>query len=245
MAGKTIVLFDVDGTLTPPRQGVKAPMLEALKAVHAKGIAVGVVGGSDIVKITEQLGNDLLQFPFVDYVFSENGLLAFKAGKEIHRQNIKAQFGEKTYQEFAKSVLRLIIDLDIPVMTGTFIEYRNGMVNISPIGRNATQPQRDEFEKYDKEHGIRQRMIGQLREMWGEKLNLQFSIGGQISFDVFPKGWDKTYSLRFLEEYETIHFFGDKTYPGGNDYEIFSSERTIGHSVTCPEDTIKLLQELF
>lgn len=33
------------------------------------------------------------------------------------------------------------------------------------------------------------------------------------SFDVFPKGWDKTYSLRFLEEYETIHFFGDKTYP--------------------------------
>jgi hypothetical protein len=32
---------------------------------------------------------------------------------------------------------------------------------------------------------------------------------------------------------------------GGNDYEIFEDERTIGHAVTCPEDTMKLLNELF
>lgn len=36
-----------------------------------------------------------------------------------------------------------------------------------------------------------------------------------------------------------------QTYKGGNDYEIFTDERTIGHTVTCPEDTIKLLDELF
>lgn len=24
-------------------------------------------------------------------------------------------------------------------------------------------------------------------------LHLKYSIGGQISFDVFPEGWDKTY----------------------------------------------------
>jgi|EP00670_Eutreptiella_braarudii_P005427 phosphomannomutase len=245
MPGKTICLFDVDGTLTAPRQEVKQNMLDTLKAVHAKGISLGVVGGSDIAKITEQLGPGLLQYEFLDFVFSENGLLGFADGKEIHRQNIKAQFGEKTYQEFAKSVLKMIADLDIPVMTGTFIEYRNGMVNISPIGRNATQPQRDEFEKYDKEHGIRKKMVDTLREQWGEKLNIQFSVGGQISFDVFPKGWDKTYCLQFVKDYETVHFFGDKTYPGGNDHEIFESERTIGHTVTCPEDTIKLLSELF
>lgn len=90
---------------------------------------------------------------------------------------------------------------------------------------------------------------------------MTFSIGGQISFDVFPTGsssrtrrasltctgWDKTYSLRHIEDegFTEIHFFGDKTYQGGNDYEIFSDSRTIGHSVTCPEDTIKLLDELF
>ncbi len=43
---------------------------------------------------------------------------------------------------------------------------------------------------------------------------LQFSIGGQISFDVFPKGWDKTFCLNFmdLDTIKVVHFFGDKTY---------------------------------
>jgi len=47
---------------------------------------------------------------------------------------------------------------------------------------------------------------------------MTYSIGGQISFDVMPKGWDKTYCLRFLKNYDEIYFFGDKTYEGGNDH---------------------------
>jgi phosphomannomutase len=39
------------------------------------------------------------------------------------------------------------------------------------------------------------------------------SIGGQISFDVFPIGWDKTYCLQFLNDFDNIFFFGDKTDP--------------------------------
>jgi hypothetical protein len=54
-------------------------------------------------------------------------------------------------------------------------------------------------------------MVSVLREKFAH-LNLTFSIGGQISFDVFPQGWDKTYCLRYLEEFQEIHFFGDKTY---------------------------------
>ena len=44
---------------------------------------------------------------------------------------------------------------------------------------------------------------------------LSFSIGGQISIDVFPKGWDKTYCLQFVKDsYDRILFFGDKTMKG-------------------------------
>ena len=52
-----------------------------------------------------------------------------------------------------------------------------------------------------------------LREKFAD-YGLQLSIGGQISFDVFPKGWDKTYCLRHVENdgYKEIHFFGDKCY---------------------------------
>jgi len=32
---------------------------------------------------------------------------------------------------------------------------------------------------------------------------------------------------------------------GGNDYEIYEDERTIGHRVTSPEDTRRQLEALF
>ena len=72
-------------------------------------------------------------------------------------------------------------------------------------------------------------------------MGVKYSIGGQISFDVFPIGWDKTYCLRFLKEYDEIYFFGDKTYKGGNDHEIYEELNKVGRgfSVTSPADTIK------
>jgi phosphomannomutase len=99
----------------------------------------------------------------------------------------------------------------LPVKRGTFVELCAGMLNISPIGRSCSQEERESFDKYDKEYKKRFPDIG-----------LAYSIGGQISFDVFPKGWDKTYCLRHLENegYDEIHFFGDKTDKGGNDHEI-------------------------
>jgi len=32
---------------------------------------------------------------------------------------------------------------------------------------------------------------------------------------------------------------------GGNDYEIFTDPRTVGHSVKSPADTMKILKDLF
>ena len=96
-------------------------------------------------------------------------------------------------------------------------------------------------------------MVRALKEAFPD-YGLTYSIGGQISFDVFPTGWDKTYCLQHIQneknlpdgvDYTTIHFFGDKTYKGGNDYEIFEDSRTIGHTVTKPEDTAAELKKLF
>ena len=125
------------------------------------------------------------------------------------------------------------------------MEYRNGMMNISPIGRNCSREERNEFEEYDKTAGVRVAFVEALKKELAD-LNLQFSIGGQISFDVFPQGWDKSFCLQFIEkDYDEIHFFGDKCYKGGNDHEIYEDPRTIGHEVKNPDDTIKILNELF
>ncbi|BBN05730.1 phosphomannomutase [Marchantia polymorpha subsp. ruderalis] len=237
-----IALFDVDGTLTPPRKDVSPEMFKFMQDLR-QVVTVGVVGGSDLVKISEQLGKNTIYD--YDYVFSENGLVAYKNGVLIGNQSLKSHLGEEKLKEFINFTLHYIADLDIPIKRGTFIEFRMGMLNVSPIGRNCSYEERCEFEKYDKEHNIRPKMVEVLREKFAH-LNLTYSIGGQISFDVFPQGWDKTFCLQFVEkEFSEIHFFGDKTYKGGNDHEIFESEKTIGHTVTSPEDTFRQCTELF
>jgi phosphomannomutase len=250
----TIVLFDVDKTLTPARGDATPEMLALLSQLRQR-VAIGYVGGSDFPKSQEQLGKpagtDVRNL--FDFCFPENGLTAFKLGEPLPSISFIQWIGEDKYKELVKFCLRYIADLDIPVQRGTFVEFRNGMINVSPIGRNATQKERDEYEAYDKAHGIREKFVQELRDKFGV-WGLTFSIGGQISFDVFPNGWDKTYCLNHLEaeakkpggvEYKDIHFFGDKTFKGGNDYEIYEDPRTIGHTVTGPDDTIKQLKELF
>merc|ERR1719321_1357576 len=122
------------------------------------------------------------------------------------------------------------------------------MLNMSPIGRNCSRDERNEFEKFDLANGIRKNMVETLKKEFAD-LNLTYSVGGQISFDVFPTGWDKTYCLKYLpvEDFDEIHFFGDKTFEGGNDYEIYTSPRTKGHSIddADPMTTLKKLEELF
>ena len=61
--------------------------------------------------------------------------------------------------------------------SGTFLEYRNGMMNISPIGRNCSKDERNDFEEYDKTAGVRPAFVAALEKEFAD-LNLQFSIGG-------------------------------------------------------------------
>lgn len=239
---RTILLFDVDGTLTEARANATEEMHQLLQELR-RHFVVGVVGGSDLVKQKEQLGEDVIHK--VDYSFSENGLVAYKNGELIGTTTIADHLGEDNIKEIVNWTLRYIADIDIPIKRGTFIEFRTGMLNISPIGRNCSRAERNAFEEYDKIHNIRKAMVEAMSAKFAH-LNLKFSVGGQISFDVFPIGWDKTYCLNYLDasEFDEIHFFGDKTFEGGNDFEIFTHERVIGHTVTSPEDTMRQCREL-
>ncbi|KAH7105890.1 eukaryotic phosphomannomutase [Auriculariales sp. MPI-PUGE-AT-0066] len=243
---KKICLFDVDLTLSLPRQAAKPEMMTLLAQLREK-MTIGFVGGSDFAKISGQLASDgsnvLDKF---DFGFAENGLTAYRLGEPLESQSFIKFVGEERYKPLVNFILHYIADLEIPIKRGTFLEFRNGMINVSPIGRNATIQERKDFNAYDKIHGVREKFVQVLQAKFHD-YGLKFSIGGEISFDVFPHGWDKTYCLRHIanEGFEEIHFFGDKTQKGGNDYEIYSDERTIGHSVKDPEDTMRQLKELF
>ena len=179
---KTIVLFDVDGTLTAARKGATPEMLAFLAALREK-VTIGMVGGSDLSKQKEQLGEDVVHM--FDYLFPENGLLAYKAGEVIGCTSLREFLGEDKLKELINFVLAYLSTLDIPIKRGTFIEFRTGMLNISPIGRNCSQAERDAYEVYDLANGVRATMVAALKARFPH-FNLKYSIGGQISFDVFP-----------------------------------------------------------
>ncbi|KZP26640.1 eukaryotic phosphomannomutase [Athelia psychrophila] len=243
---KKLVLFDVDDTLTPARQPASPEMITLLRELREK-VTIGFVGGSDLPKISGQLAvagfNATQDF---DFAFAENGLTAYRLGKELPSQSFIKFLGEDRYKTLVNFILHYLADMDVPVKRGTFVEFRNGMINVSPIGRNASIQERHDFNAYDKIHKLRAAFVSTLQDKFAS-YGLTYSIGGQISFDIFPAGWDKTYALRHVEAegFEEIHFFGDKTFKGGNDHEIYEDPRTIGHTVESPLDTMRICKDLF
>lgn len=64
--------------------------------------------------------------------------------------SLKKHLGEANIRRIIDWTLRYLSEVDIPKKRGTFVEFRNGLINISPVGRNCDQEERDEFEAYDK-----------------------------------------------------------------------------------------------
>jgi len=183
-----LLLFDVDGTLTVPRNKVKNDMLTFLKRIKSrKDVKLGIVSGSDLVKLEDQLGPDILNM--FDYVFSENGLVAYHNGLLFHSNSMVKSLGEEYYQTLINRLLSILSTVQLPCKRGTFLELRTGMLNVCPIGRSCSQEERDAFEQHDKEHGIRKSIVEQIYKEFKDDLRFKASIGGQISIDVFPLGW--------------------------------------------------------
>ena len=72
MTKRVLALFDVDQTLTIARSQISQSMLVTLKAMTDAGIHFGIVSGSDLPKITEQLNADIVKN--AHWCFSQNGL---------------------------------------------------------------------------------------------------------------------------------------------------------------------------
>lgn len=150
-----------------PAQAATAEMLKLLADLRRK-VAIGFVGGSDLAKQQEQLGTPEINVTTLfDFCFSENGLTAFKLGVPLESNSFIRWLGEDKYKELVNFILRYLSELDIPIKRGTFVEFRNGMINVSPIGRNASTKERDDYQKFDLEHKIREKFVAALREKFG------------------------------------------------------------------------------
>ena len=204
-----IILFDVDGTLTPSR-GTMNPKFKQYFLNFQKKFKVCFVTGSDNAKTIEQVGSDV--FAAAQYSFNCSGNEIYKNGK---LQSTTGWTAPDTLIDFLEICLEYTHYTE---KCGNHIERRPGMVNFSVVGRDATQEQRDLYYEWDKKHNERSQIATAINWRWANEL--QADVGGEISIDIFPKGKDKAQILDNFKNKDKITFFGDRTEEGGNDYTL-------------------------
>ena len=236
--GKTLFLFDIDGTLCEPRLEVKDNMVELLKNLcKKKDIELACVTCANMKNAKRELKNS---FSFFSSYYTENGLVTYDKNLNIvHQRSMKELLGEEKYNNLIKYFLDYIDKVEVPFKVGNYLDERSAVINVSPVGNPITIEQREEYKKWENEQHTTENMRKACEEKFGKEYNLRFTKGGIKSFDVFPIGWDKTYCLQFINGYDNIIFFGDNTYPGGSDYDLaIDNHITKGINVKGPEDTI-------
>ena len=235
MINKHIVLFDMDGTLTEPRKEFDKNLLQPLRelSLHTE---IGILTGSDINYVREQM-KSLIKFSELRY---ETHLLPCNGTKHytppqypheeyklIHEVNMEKQIGKECFRQLMMILCSqqelICYNGEIP-LTGHFISHRGSTINWCPIGRNANTNQRERFVKIDNSQSptLRSREMDKINYKINLRCNntITIKLGGETSFDIYPKGWDKTYALKHFPNH-TCWFVGDRCGHGGNDKEIY------------------------
>ncbi len=86
--------------------------MDVLKALRKK-ITVGIVGGSDLPKQEEQLGEGIVDE--VVWNFSQNGLVAYNNGQLMESNSISKHLGEDNIKRIVNWVMKYLSELDLPV----------------------------------------------------------------------------------------------------------------------------------
>lgn len=257
---KKIVLFDMDGTLTPARKEMEHPVLEALKKLQARDFEIGIVTGSGMDYIKEQC---VIMFEDASfdheklYYFPNNGTkhIRYESNlkKVVYSMSMEQELGEKNYRDIIYRLIenqlrikRKIYGKHIP-LTGHFIDCRGSMINWCPIGRNASHDDRLKFKSLDDKYRIRLSLLdAYFRNPAYE--NVDVKLGGSTSFDIYPKGWDKSYVLKNFNDHDQLWFVGDACKQHGNDKELYEAvaQRDANKSfeTKSPDQTIEIIDTI-
>jgi len=208
-----VYLFDVDGTLTRPLTEVDEAFADIFLSWSSTR-HVYLVTGSDIKKITKQLFASFIDQ--CDGIFTCSGNVFYSKGRKVYENTLVLPEG-------------FIEDLEIYLeqgsswrnKTGNHIEIRQGMVNFSTVGRNASMDMREAYAKWDRRTLEREDVVSYIKNLYP---GFEVSIGGQISVDIYPAGYNKAQvvdkiTARHGSDVSMI-FVGDRNVPGGNDWPL-------------------------
>lgn len=253
---KTLIVFDMDGTLTPSKAPMDAGMAELLvRLIAARKVAV--IGGGKYTLFKQQLIAPLKKYPrkFLRNLFlfptTSTAFYRYNRGwKNVYSHCLSKSERTKIKLAF-REVFKEVGYKHPKKVYGKVIEDRGTQITFSALGQDIVAVLGDK-------EGVRR------KERWREKyapLKLKMShllakrlpgfevrAAGFTSIDVTQKGIDKAYGLRQMEKHLRVPinkmlFVGDALFPGGNDY---AARRTGVYCIAVrgPEDTKRVIREL-
>jgi phosphomannomutase/hydroxymethylpyrimidine pyrophosphatase-like HAD family hydrolase len=258
---KTALAFDIDNTLTPPRQPINKTMTEVLKRLR---VPFFVAAGSHLSLLQDQFFRPLYDFGFRKQfdAFLSNGAMRYHCDyskgmsiKLISEFNIRDHLGEGNYNYLLKKLTETLemkkfqLPPSLKVLDGRIVD-RVSMINLCPIGRMRQEDSdarcnRENFVEFDRANGYREKLLGHLNHELSSlirKKQLKITLGGQTSFDIGIVGQDKTNPVRTLLEngFKRVVFIGDALFKDGNDAAIIEFIKIWPLNSECPVEAIQV-----
>tara|TARA_A200000159_G_C7303037_1_gene331047 strand:- start:118 stop:873 length:756 start_codon:yes stop_codon:yes gene_type:complete len=235
---KICYVFDVDGTLTEPRQRMNSDFANEF-ILWSLTKQCYIATGSDYKKTQDQVPWDVLDC-FKNIFCCMGNEVRGELGQAIHKSEfVLPKDLDYDLQQFLKNS-------KFNLKTGNHIEFRTGMVNFSIVGRNADYEQRSFYNLWDRESGERQMIADYINKNYP---TLNASVGGSISIDIIEEGQDKGQVIQHLENAGAtkVVFVGDRCFPGGNDHgiirELEKSDLAFEwYNVNGPDETRALIR---
>jgi phosphomannomutase len=216
---KSLVIFDLDGTLAESKASLDAEMATLLARL-LEVVKVAVISGGAWPQFETQVLSCLRSDQKM-----ENLSLLPTCGTRFYRyiHGWQRLYSEDFSVEEKDTIIRALnAALDqsgfkAEKRWGDLIEDRGSQITFSALGQQAPL---EEKKKWDPDFRKRKIIKAILDPLIGT-FSIQF--GGATSIDITRPGIDKAYGVRKLQEIlgiaiQDMMFIGDALFPGGNDY---------------------------
>lgn len=253
---KKLLLFDVDGTICDSGKKITSHMANSIINLVKSGCIIGIVGGGVFNKILYQLDDQIKP----KYIFSECGSVFHKFNYKtsqyelINTNNLRLEPEYTQINQLVKTCLKYISGMEY-LVSGNFIDLRNGLIYVSLVGMSATDDERKNFINLDSIHNYRNELISILKSQaikLGISDKIDICLGGSVGIAIYPKKWNKVQVLNWINidddnddnddnHYDSIYYFGDKYLDDGNDYELINHPNIIGYRIDDLEQTKTIL----
>ena len=217
---KSLIAFDLDGTLALSKQPLEADMADALADLLTVA-HVAVISGGDWPQFDKQVASRLPARADRSrlWLMPTTGTKLYTHGADgwsaVYAELFDAAQKAKILAAFDAALAATGF---VPEQTwGERIEDRGSQITFSALGQQAPIHAK---ESWDSDFAKRKLIQADLRQRLP---GLSINMGGATSIDITREGVDKAYGLRKLRDasgiaLDAMMFIGDAIFPGGNDY---------------------------